>query len=134
MSSTRDQSLNILFLPRWYPNRHDPMPGLFIQKQAEVLAKSNQVAVLYVHPDPECPNEFEIDYAEEAGVNVIRVYYRVPAPSTSFFTPFVHITRFIRAHLRGLDMVSDFSPDIVHSHILTRTGAVGYWLARRWKS
>ncbi|MBL6950838.1 MAG: hypothetical protein ISR57_09370, partial [Bacteroidales bacterium] len=96
------RTLNILFLPRWYPNRHDPMPGLFIQRQAESLAKSNQVVVLYVHPDSECPCEFEIDYAEEQGVNVIRVYYQVPAPSASFFNPFVHLFRFVRAHLRGL--------------------------------
>jgi len=133
MPSMPDPDLNILFLPRWYPNRHDPMPGLFIQRQAEALAKSNRVVVLYVHPDPDCPNEFEIDYAEEEGVNVIRVYYRVPAASTSFFAPFVHMFRFVRAHLRGLDMVGDFSPDLVHSHILTRTGVMGYWISRRLK-
>lgn len=132
--SPLNQSLNILFLPRWYPNRHDPMPGLFIQRQAEALAKSNQVVVLYVHPDPECPSEFELDYAEEQGVNVIRVYYQVPAPSGSFFSPFVHLFRFVRAHLRGLDMAGDFSPDIIHSHILTRTGVMGHWLSRRLKT
>lgn len=129
MSST---PLNILFLPRWYPHRYDPMPGLFIRRQAEALAEEHHVAVLYVHPDPDCPNEFEIDYAEEADVVVIRVYFRVPGTPVPFFRGLVNMRNFYRAHRRGLEVIGEFVPDIVHSHILTREALIGHQLSRRY--
>ena len=60
--------IKVLFLPRWYPHKHDPMPGLFIQRQAEALTSDCDVAVIYVHPDPNCPNKIEVDFCEEKSV------------------------------------------------------------------
>lgn len=31
---------HIMFLPRWYPNRYDPMPGLFIRNHAVAVVKA----------------------------------------------------------------------------------------------
>jgi len=125
------QPLHILFLPRWYPNRYDPMPGLFIQRQAEALAVRHEVLVLYLHPDPDAPNRFEIDYAEENRVHVIRVYYRVSG-SSSPLTSLAKATAFWMAFRRGWEMTGGFQPDIVHSHILTRTALSGWRLARKF--
>jgi len=125
--------LNILFLPRWYPHRYDPMPGLFIQRQAEALAVSNHVVVLYVHPDPTCPSEFEIDYSEEHGVLAIRVYFKIPEIALPGIFQFTNMINYYRAHIRGLEVVGDFIPDIIHSHILTREALIGHLLSRRYR-
>ncbi|TSA25372.1 MAG: glycosyltransferase family 4 protein [Bacteroidetes bacterium] len=125
--------LNILFLPRWYPHRYDPMPGLFIQRQAEALATRHHVVVLYVHPDPGCPSEFEIDFAEENGVTVVRVYYKIPEIVLPGIYQALTIASFYRAHQRGLEVVGDFIPDVIHSHVLTRTAMIGHYLSRRYR-
>ena len=122
---------NILFLPRWYPHRYDPMPGLFIQRQAEALASNNHVVVLYVHPDPDCPSEFEIDYTEVNGVIAIRVYYKIPEIVLPGIYQAMNMINFYRAHIRGLEIVGDFTPDIIHTHILTREAVIGHLLSRR---
>jgi len=126
--------LNVLFLPRWYPHRYDPMPGLFIQRQAEALATGHHVVVLYVHPDPDCPSEFEIDYAEEKGVTVVRVYYKIPEIVLPGIYHAMNLANFYRAHLRGLEVIGDFTPDIIHSHILTREALIGHFLSRRYRA
>lgn len=128
-----DSPLNILFLPRWYPNRYDPMPGLFIQRQAETLAVSARVVVLYVHPDPDCPNEFEIEYSREEGVTVVRVYFKTPAIVIPGLFQAMNLINFYRSHIRGLEVVGEFTPDIVHSHILTREAMMGHWFSRRFR-
>ncbi|MFH1297799.1 MAG: glycosyltransferase [Bacteroidota bacterium] len=133
MSSASDQKLNILFLPRWYPNRYDPMPGLFIQRQAEALATQHHVVVLYAHPDPGCPSEFEIDYAEENGVTAVRVYYKIPETVLPGIYQALNLSSFYRAHQRGLEVAGDFIPDVIHSHVLTRTALMGHYLSRRYR-
>ena len=124
MSSSRP---HILFLPRWYPNRYDPMPGLFIRYQAEALAASCDITVLYIHSDPNCPNRYETEFSAENGVNVIRVYYQ-PASD-----PIGRWRRFYTAHIAGLAMLGNYMPDLIHVHVLTRQGVMGALLAGRMK-
>jgi len=124
--------MNILILPRWYPNRQDPMPGLSIQRKAEVLAKSHQVVVISVHADPDCPNKFETEYSEEKGVMVIRVYYRDMESSFPGISMFRRLINFFIAYQKGLRIAGGYKPDIIHSYVLTRTGIIGYYLSFRY--
>jgi len=125
--------LNILFLPRWYPHKYDPMPGLFIERQARALSARHQVLVLYVHPDPDCSSEFEIDFSVEHGVTVVRVYYKTPDIFVPGFSQITNMINFYRAHVRGLEVIGEFKPDLVHSHILTREAVIGHLFSRRYK-
>jgi glycosyltransferase involved in cell wall biosynthesis len=117
-----NKRLNILFLPRWYPHRYDPMPGLFIQRQAEALSSGCNVAVLYVHADEHAVTRYEIDSAEEKGVHVVRVYYR--EPKSPLLSGFLKIFRFYRAHSLGFKILKSFKPDLIHVHVLTREGVI----------
>lgn len=116
--------LKILFLPRWYPNRFDPMPGLFFRHQAESLVDSCEVAVLSVHPGVDVPNKYEIDIAWESGVFVIRVYYRIPEKNTPVIGNLVKTYRYYKANKLGLRMLRTFKADVVHVHVLTRAGVI----------
>ena len=123
-----EERLKILFLPRWYPHRYDPMPGLFIQRQAEAVSLYCDVAVLYVHADAQAANRYEIDFADENGIRVVRVYYR--EPRLYLISGFLKMFRFFRAHSLGFKMLRSFQPDLLHVHVLTREGivAMGYKL------
>jgi glycosyltransferase involved in cell wall biosynthesis len=98
------------------------MPGLFIQKQAEAISSFCNVAVIYVHADPQAVNRYEIDFAEERGVKVVRVYYR--EPDSFLIAGMLKVFRFYKAHSLGFKILRSFDPDIIHVHVLTREGIV----------
>jgi len=109
------------------------MPGLFIQRQAEALTTWCDVAVIYVHPDPHCPNQVEVDFSEEHEVRVIRVYYRVNAGSRSFINQVRNFYQFYQAYMKAFKSIRGFNPDLVHSHVLTRMGWIGLKISRQLK-
>lgn len=124
--------IRVLFLPRWYPHRYDPMPGLFIQRQAEALTPFCDVAVIYIHPDPECPNKFEVEFSEENQVRVLRVYYKASAHGKSMFWNLYNLFRFYRAAMKAVNSIRQFEPQIVHAHILTRMGFIAWRVANKF--
>lgn len=127
MTNKVNKRLHILFLPRWYPHRFDPMPGLFIQRQAEAISSCCVVAVLYVHADRQVSGKYEIDFAEENGVRVVRVYYK--ESNHPVFGGVLKMFRFLRAHILGLKLLASFCPDLLHVHVLTREGVIA-WMIR----
>lgn len=127
-----DNKLKVLFLPRWYPNRYDPMPGLFIQRQAEALTKFCQVAVVYIHPDINCPSKYEVDFAVENEVRVLRVYFN-PEAKFGLLSPIIKRLRYYKAATKAVKSIRQFAPQIVHNHVLTRAGFVAWRVARSMK-
>jgi glycosyltransferase involved in cell wall biosynthesis len=121
-----NRPFHILFLPRWYPHRYDPMPGLFIQRQAEALADRFDISVIYVHSDADAANKYEIDFAVENKERAVRVYYR--EPGAGLFSGFARMFRFFKAHLLGYRVLGKSRPDLVHVHVLTREGVVALYL------
>ena len=124
------EKIRVVFLPRWYPHRYDPMPGLFIQRQAEAITPYCDVAVIYLHPDPHCPNNFEVEFSQENQVRVLRVYYKINPDRHDFFSKLHNLWRFYRAGTKALHSIRGLSPDIIYVHVLTRMGIMG-WLAHR---
>ena len=124
--------MHILFLPRWYPNRYDPMPGLFIQQLAEALAPRCLVSVLYVHQvDGDFSGAVEVDQAVEKSVKVVRIYYCSSRSPVGIFRKIFNFSRFIRAHLKGLALIRSVNgkPDFFHVHVLTRNGVAANLLS-----
>jgi glycosyltransferase involved in cell wall biosynthesis len=124
MSQDPITRLKILFLPRWYPHRYDPMPGLFVQRQAEAVSVHCDVSVLYVHEDPLSANKYEIEINDENGIHVVRVYYKIPMGGLAFFGKLVRLFRFFRANWLGFRALRNFNPDLIHVHVLTRQGFI----------
>lgn len=120
---------HILFLPRWYPNRYDPMWGLFVKKHAEAVSLLNQVSILYLHPIDNGQNQTE--FIEEKKDHLYTLYIYYPKPNTQiayFFT-------FFMLYFKGIKMIEKRRKvDLVHVHILTRMGLLA-WITsftRRW--
>lgn len=127
-----ETSLKILFVPRWYPSRLDHMPGLFIRRQAEALAKKNEVRVISVHPDPDAVEKYEVVHTVENSVRVCRVYYR-PCSGFPLLSRLLGFIRYVRAHHMGYMSQVPFSVDIVHGHIFTREIFFTWYMARKQK-
>lgn len=122
-----DHKLKILYLPRWYPNRYDPMPGLFIERHGRAASAFVEISVLYVHPDPKLRNgKFEVAVSSDEEIREVRVYY--PAASGGFGR-IRAAWNFIKAHRIGFREIKKISgkPDIIHVHVLTRLGILAWF-------
>ena len=70
--------LRILFISRWYPNKEDPMPGLFVQRHAQAVGRQAEVCVLYVHPISPAGRTITpgIYIEQKQGITEVSVYFR----------------------------------------------------------
>ena len=118
----------ILFLPRWYPNRYDALPGLFIRKMAESVSLHYEVTVFYVQKDEQAKDKIELVSSVENGVLVIRVYYRGKDCRIPLLSSLMNAMRFFNAELSGLRSLDLNSFSLVHVHVLTRQGLVALLL------
>lgn len=128
MKRQKINKISVLFLARWYPNRYDPMPGLFIQRHAEALSSHCKVGVVYVHSlDKEkIPGVYQTDFKIEEGVHTLRVYYNQPSFKIPFITQAIKFFRFYRANFIGIKKIKKEQGgfDLLHIHILTRLGLI----------
>jgi len=87
----------VLFLARWYPNRYDPMLGLFIQKHAEAASTCCDVGVVYVTKleNEKAVATYSIDNELINGVQTVRIYY---SPSK---IKLINIFRYFKANFIG---------------------------------
>jgi glycosyltransferase involved in cell wall biosynthesis len=106
------------------------MPGLFIQRQAEALALTNEILVISVHPDPGCSRSFEMVNSVEKKVNVCRVYFK-PGSGFKPFAKAVSFFRYVKAHHLAYTWQMPFTVDLVHGHILTREIFFTWYMARK---
>ena len=127
--------LKVLYLPRWYPNRYDPMQGLFIERHARSVSGYVDVAVLYIHQDYELKGKgIEIERFRDDELFQVKIYYKPFRPSIPIINPLLNLCRFIKYHYRGLKIIKqEFGrPDLIHVNVLTRLGMVA--LLFKWIS
>jgi len=132
---TLNQNLKVLYLPRWYPNRYDPMQGLFIERHARSVSGHVDVAVLYVHQDDRLVKErMEFERLRDDELLQLKIYYKPYRFSVPVIKPLINFCRYLRYHYRGLKMIKkEFGrPDLIHVNVLTRLGMVA--LFYKWMS
>ncbi|MDO4190537.1 MAG: glycosyltransferase [Bacteroidales bacterium] len=122
--------MKILFLSAWYPHRYDAMAGLFVQKHALAISQSEDVTVLYLHPDEHITTT-EITQTRNGKLNEIIVYY--PVNNTTALRKLTKAIGFCKAFLKGFKHIQRTNglPDIVHVNVLTRCAVLAYYLHRK---
>lgn len=120
-SKLAQQRLKILFLPRWYPSKIDPMPGLFIERHAEVASRFADVAVLAIIPSKEFA---EIEIEKRAHLYTLRYYFKLGQTRSPFINKLINQYRWIFALLNGYRIVRKEMKgfDLLHVNVLTRLG------------
>lgn len=123
-------NMHVMFLPRWYPDRYDPMLGLFVRRHAEAAALYNRISVVYVSPSQSATNEwFETVRTEEPNLLTYNIYYR-KFKGNKLFQRFFNNLMFFVALMRGMKQVmAEWGrPDLIHVHILTRMALPALWM------
>ena len=130
MKKLASDRLHILYLPKWYPHKYDPMPGLFIERHGISTLPFNDVSVLYVHADDNQKKPvYEFVISKDEPLNTIRIYYKRAATGFSPLDTLINSCRFVRSHLKGIREIRKRHGkiDIIHVHVLTRHGVIALW-------
>ena len=130
MKRKHSDRLHILYLPKWYPHKYDPMPGLFIERHGISALPHSDISVLYVHADENQKKPvYHFDYSEDDTLNTIRIYYKRANTGIKPLDTLINTCRFVRSHCKGLKEIrkryGNF--DIIHVHVLTRHGVIALW-------
>lgn len=111
----------VLFVSRWYPDRHDPMPGLFVRRHAEAVNLFADVTVLYVTADAKLRSgQVFREESIHGGIRELRIYFG--KSSIGLINAWRYLKHYLQA-VRSLD-----NPDLVHVHVLSRTAIPALWL------
>ena len=123
--------LKVLYFSPWYPHRYDAMLGLFVRKHAEAVARYCDVCVLYLFAD-EKVREYEVVDQVTNGVRELYVYY--PFSKIPVLRQLTKAFGFLRAFVKGYALVEERfgRPDVTQTNVLTRCGALSYWLKKRF--
>ena len=124
------RNIKVLYLARWYPNRYDPMPGLFIQRHAEAASKYCSIGLVYTHVvDGEKINGFETELSMINSVPTAKVYYSNSKINIPVVSPIIKAFRFFRANAIGIKKINEELEgfDAIHVHVLTRLGIIALW-------
>lgn len=118
---------HILYLPRWYPNRYDPMFGLFIRRHAEAAALHHNISVVYAHANENTSRGFDIERNKSKNLLEITLYYR--QSTRPVLGKIINAWRFLSANFKGIRMVQKQAGpfSLVHVHILTRLALIALW-------
>jgi glycogen(starch) synthase len=116
----KENKLKVLFWPGWwYPDRFNPLNGIFIRRHAEAVAPLVDLSVLYVTADPQLRSSpFEVETDENHIGLTIRVYYR-PFPASFRPLRIVNVWKYFQAARRGIRVLRSRwgQPEIIHLHV-----------------
>ncbi|MBL0341950.1 MAG: glycosyltransferase [Bacteroidetes bacterium] len=115
----------VLFIAKWYPDKHDNMLGLFIQKHAMAVQLYHHVTVIYITADKTLPpGKIQIDEQTHSGIHEIRIYFG--KKTNELLNAFEYGWCYWKALQIAFKKSGSF--DIVHVHVLSRTALPAIWL------
>jgi glycosyltransferase involved in cell wall biosynthesis len=127
--------LKILHLPKWYPHRYDDQDGDFVARHVAAIAAHGgaEGAVLFATV-ARGPLPTLIDAEEDFGgpVPTLRYYYRAAPTGHALLDKPLKLLLYIWCLLRGYRRLRQHwrgqAPDLVHVHVLLRTGLFAWAL------
>jgi len=127
-TKTESKRNHIIYLPRWYPNRYDPMPGLFIERHGLSVVEHCDISVLYVHSDDQLKDKKYDIIETHDGLFTICIYHKKSQTGLGILDNLINLWRFYRSHRKGLKIirVKRGNENLIHVHVLTRLGVIAW--------
>lgn len=126
----------VLMLPKWYPNRYDDQDGDFVARHVAAIAPHADVAVVFatVASGP-LAAWTECDESTDGAVPVFRYYYRARPSGLPILDKLLKLLLYYWCLGQGYKQVVErwgANPDLIHVHVLLRTGLAALWWRRRY--
>ncbi|QJX46293.1 glycosyltransferase [Hymenobacter taeanensis] len=122
----------VLHLPKWYPHRYDNQDGDFVARQVAAVAPHVTGAVLFaaVAREPLAGlTTSEIDWT--SATPTLRYYYRAQITGLAPFDKLLKLALYFWCLGQGYRQIVQHwggPPQLVHVHVLLRTGLFAWWL------
>ena len=123
------KEINILHLPKWYPNRTDDLFGIFSKRHIKCTLPHTKPVVVFGTVDGNLEKTYEIEFNEEEGIPTYRFYYKKRFTKISFLDRLIKIFLYFFL-LRKCILKIDCKIDLVHVHVMTRSAI--YALFMKW--
>ena len=131
--SNKKNSLNILFLPKWYPNKNNPFHGIFVHRHAIAVSKLHNVFVVFAKANDEYQNSLiEKEEIVEDGIQIIRFYYKKKITGLSFVDSLIKSFLYFYCTIKGYGLILNQVKkiDLAHVHVLGRAGLMALYLKK----
>lgn len=124
--------MRVLHLPKWYPHRYDDQDGDFVARHVAAIAPHAETAVLFatVARGP-LPGLLECEADLTAQAPILRYYYRAQPTGWGPLDKLLKLILYFWCLARGYrSLVRHWGspPQLVHVHVLLRTGLFAWWL------
>jgi glycosyltransferase involved in cell wall biosynthesis len=124
--------MRVLHLPKWYPHRYDDQDGDFVARHVAAIALHAETAVLFasVARGP-LPRLIECEADLTARVPTLRYYYRAQPTGLKPLDKLLKLVLYFWCLARGYQQLLRHwgsPPQLVHVHVLLRTGLFAWWL------
>jgi glycosyltransferase involved in cell wall biosynthesis len=112
----------ILFFASWYPNKLNPILGMFVKNKASTVSSLCDVAVIYVTKDANANKTFDIESTDEQNVFTVRVYFRTS--TNPIANILLYNIRYLHAYYLAWKVVKRKwgIPDLIHVNVVDRAG------------
>lgn len=122
----------VLMLPKWYPNRYDDQDGDFVARHVMAIAEQATVGVVFaaVARGP-LARLVECEADLNGPVPTLRYYYRARPTGLTSLDKLLKLGLYFWCQARGYRrLVRHWGapPQLVHVHVLLRTGLWARWL------
>jgi glycosyltransferase involved in cell wall biosynthesis len=117
--------MKVLIISKWYPNRNNPIAGIYVRDQAKILQTTNEILVLHLDEFSH-KSKYVLEKEEDIDLTEGIPTYRILNPFSTL-SKIGSITNLIGA-IKAYSFITKeigFTPDVLHAHTdLAGTAAV----------
>lgn len=129
-----ENPLHILFLCSWFPNPENPSHGIFYKRQAQALAHTHKVTVIYAKA-LDTVKEESIHKFEEGNYTEICLFYPKIKSNAPFFSSLIKIQKYQSAYHNLLSKLPQSQPfDIIHVNTIFPVALVVPLVLKKYKT
>lgn len=134
INNALSEQLNILFLPKWYPNEFDEFDGNFIENYSKALSNSVKLSVLFVHSESKNDNQYRLVNRSTAAYEEIHVFFKKASSSIAWWNKLITGLRYRKAQKIAYKALSTSRFDLCHVHVLSRSALLALNLKRKFRT
>lgn len=125
--------MHVLFIPKWYPGKHDPQLGDFLRKQAEAASPYVKMTVLVIEAVQDGDLSETVDTSN--GPWELRIPYVRSRNPIKPLRKLINLSRYLHSAERGRQRIWEErgKPDLTHAYIMARPALVAWRLLRKYR-
>jgi L-malate glycosyltransferase len=132
---SQSQKLHVLFFSSWYPNRKNPLLGIFVKRHAQAVALFHDVTLLHAVADDDMKvGEFRIEKIESNNLREVIVHFGRNAKLKGWRRSLNNLNLLKKHYRFGAQKVLEWygKPDIAHLNVPWPIGLIALSICKKW--